>query len=111
MVQGGIAFQLRRVITKPVTEAAAYNDMELELYNMLISNAVKIYKIQKKREKKEEEEEKLLEELFLLHGEKYNSLPEDEKKFYNEKYNSSRLKTHIFDKYKDVLAKSNMMYY
>lgn len=83
MVQGGIAFQIRRVITRPI-KGAAYGYIERKLYNMLIYNASKIYKVQKKREKKEEEE-KLLKELFLLHGEKYNSLP---------------LKEKIFDEYK-----------
>lgn len=105
--RGSIAFQIHHIITKSVREAAAYGCIETKLYGMLISNASKIYKVQKKRGEKEEEE-KLLKELFCLHGEKYHSLPEDEKKFYDEKYNSLPLKEEIFDKYKTVFENKSL---
>ena len=88
MVKGGIAFQIRREITKSLKEEEIYGTKEYVLYNILIYKAYKLSQVQ--NEKVEKREESL------------NQL------FKNQKHDLLELKD-IFDYYTTLLEEHSLI--
>jgi hypothetical protein len=88
MVKGGIAFQIRREITKSLKEEEIYGTKEYVLYNILIYKAYKLSHVQNE---KGEKREKSLNQLFK-----------------NQKHDLLELKD-IFDYYTTLLEEHSLI--